>query len=288
MKKILVTGACGYIGSHTVKALVEYGYEVYALDVKKSNNDIDRYLSDSVILKDVTHKDIAGVGNFDSVVHLAGVIDVAESVQQPWLYSKVNVEGTFNTLVKFNSDNFIFASTAAAFDPLSPYAQSKLLAESIVKAWGKNYTIFRFFNVAGSNGEFNEINQSTHLIKIAAEVAAGKRDSITINGTDWNTQDGTCVRDYIHVSDLVESIIQAVQTPSNRSYDCIGTGNGYSVKQVIDTMKEVSGVNFNVIEGSRRAGDVASLLIPQGEQSSYCSITRSLEDICLSSYQAEI
>jgi UDP-glucose 4-epimerase len=288
MKKILVTGAYGYIGSHTVKALVEYGYDVYALDSKKSNNNIEKYISENIYISDVTRKDIYGIGNFDSVVHLAGLIDVAESVEQPWLYCKVNTEGTFNSLVKFNSDNFIFASTAAAFNPSSPYAQSKLLAESIIKAWGKNYTIFRFFNVAGNNGEFKQIGKATHLVRIAAETAAGKRPYITINGTDWDTEDGTCVRDYVHVSDLVNGIVKAVEQPSNKDFECIGTGINYSVRQVINTMKSVTNIDFEVREGPRRAGDSASIIVPPGMLSQYTICNKTLEDMCLSAYQSEL
>jgi UDP-glucose 4-epimerase len=288
MKKILVTGAYGYIGSHTVKALVEYGYDVYALDSKKSNNNIEKYISENIYISDVTRKDIYGIGNFDSVVHLAGLIDVAESVEQPWLYCKVNTEGTFNSLVKFNSDNFIFASTAAAFNPSSPYAQSKILAESIIKAWGKNYTIFRFFNVAGNNGEFKQIGKATHLVRIAAETAAGKRPYITINGTDWDTEDGTCVRDYVHVSDLVNGIVKAVEQPSNKDFECIGTGINYSVRQVINTMKSVTNIDFEVREGPRRAGDSASIIVPPDMLSQYTICNKTLEDMCLSAYQSEL
>ena len=288
MKKILVTGAYGYIGSHTVKALVEHGYDVYALDSKKSNNNIEKYISENIYISDVTRKDIYGIGNFDSVVHLAGLIDVAESVEQPWLYCKVNTEGTFNSLVKFNSDNFIFASTAAAFNPSSPYAQSKILAESIIKAWGKNYTIFRFFNVAGNNGEFKQIGKATHLVRIAAETAAGKRPYITINGTDWDTEDGTCVRDYVHVSDLVNGIVKAVEQPSNKDFECIGTGINYSVRQVINTMKSVTNIDFEVREGPRRAGDSASIIVPPDMLSQYTICNKTLEDMCLSAYQSEL
>lgn len=285
MKKILVTGAYGYIGSHTVKALAENGYYVVGLDNKKSDNEIEKYCNE-IILQDVASKNHRG--DFDSIIHLAGLHDIEESVSQPWKYARNNVEGTFNTLVKYNTDNFIFSSTAAAFDPVSPYAQTKLLGESIIKSFGKQYTIFRFYNIAGCNEEFKQIGKATHLIRIAAEVATGKRPFLTINGTDWDTVDGTCERDYIHILDLVQSILLSVNTPSNKNYECVGSGNGYSVRQVITAMKKVSKVDFEVKEGTRRAGDTARVLIPIGEQSNYCSITKSLEEMCLSAYQAEL
>ena len=285
MKKVLVTGAYGYMGSHLIKALAESGCSVTGLDNKKSTNAIEKYC-DNVIMQDVTLKDHSG--EFDTVVHLAALIDVAESVNQPWKYSRNNVEGTFNSLVKYKSNNFVFSSTAAAFDPVSPYAQSKLLAESIIKAFGNQYTIFRFFNIAGCSNEFSQVGKATHLVRIAAEAAAGKRPYVTINGTDWETQDGTCERDYIHIDDLVLSLLKAVEMPSNKDYDCVGSGTGYSVRQVIAAMKEVTGIDFEVREGPRRPGDVAKVLIPTGKISEYTFINKTLEDMCLSAYQAEL
>lgn len=285
MKKILVTGAYGYIGSHTVKALAEHGYHVEGLDISRSSNDIEKYLNKPAFLHDVVRKDHRG--DYDAIVHLAGAIDIEESVRIPWKYVKTNVEGTFNTLVKYSSDNFIFASTASAFNPISPYAQSKLLAENIIKAYGKNYSIFRFFNVAGNNGEFRQIGNATHLIRIAAEAAAGKRPSITINGTDWDTRDGTCIRDYVHVSDLADCIVNSIENPSNSNYECIGSGIGHTVREVIDAMKIVSDVDFQVVEGPRRPGDTAELIMPEDKSVKYYG-KRTLEDMCMSAYQMEL
>jgi UDP-glucose 4-epimerase len=151
-----------------------------------------------------------------------------------------------------------------------------------------SFTIFRFFNVAGNNGEFGQIGNATHLVRIAAQTAAGKRSHITINGTDWDTIDGTCVRDYVHVSDLVDGIVKAVDKPSNKPYECIGTGNNYSVRQVINTMKKVSGIDFKVIEGPRRDGDVPSITVPNGLISDYIKCEKTLEDMCLSAYKIEL
>lgn len=289
MKKILVTGACGYIGSHTVKALAEHGHAVYALDIEKSNNDISKYLQSdrAFIHKDVT-KTNHGRKYFDVIVHLAGLLDIEESVDEPWKYINNNVTGTYNTIMQYPAENFIFASTAAAFNPVSPYAQTKILAETLIKRYCLNYTIFRFFNVAGNNGEFKQIGRPTHLVRIAAEAAAGKRNFITVNGTDWDTYDGTCVRDYIHVSDLVDGIVKAVYNPSNKPFECIGTGRNSSVRQVITTMKEVTGINFPVNFGPRRPGDTATVVVPPGLLSDYVSCSRTLSDMCLSAFKAEL
>lgn len=288
MKKILVTGCNGYIGSHTVKALKEAGYIVHGIDRTYSMNKVQKYL-DLYMHGDAN--DFTKAYRYDAVVHLAGYISVEESVKQPFMYFNNNTLVTHWQL-HFNGtngcNNFIFASTAAAFNPISPYAQSKLMAESLVKAMASNFTIFRFFNVAGNNGEFGQIGNATHLVRIAAQTAAGKRSHITINGTDWDTIDGTCVRDYVHVSDLVDGIIKAVDKPSNKPYECIGTGNNYSVRQVINTMKKVSGIDFKVIEGPRRDGDAPSITVPNGLISDYIKCEKTLEDMCLSAYKIEL
>jgi len=288
MKKVLVTGCNGYIGSHTVKALKEAGYIVHGIDRTYSMNKVQKYL-DLYMHGDAN--DFTKAYRYDAVVHLAGYISVEESVKQPFMYFNNNTLVTHWQL-HFNGtngcNNFIFASTAAAFNPISPYAQSKLMAESLVKAMANNFTIFRFFNVAGNNGEFGQIGNATHLIRIAAQTAAGKRSHITINGTDWDTIDGTCVRDYVHVSDLVDGIVKAVDKPSNKPYECIGTGNNYSVRQVINTMKKVSGIDFKVVEGPKRDGDVPSITVPNGLISDYIKCEKTLEDMCLSAYKIEL
>lgn len=287
MKKILVTGAYGYIGSHTVKFLAEHGYEVTALDSKVTTNNVKKYAS-RVIISDLTDTDYHGA--FDHVVHLAGAISVEESEHKPWKYIDKNINGTYNILDDIHylkEVNFTFSSTAAAFDPVSVYAQTKLLAERLVRKKADKFTVFRFFNVAGNDGEFKQMGKATHLIRIAAEAAAGKRPYIQINGTDWDTPDGTCIRDYVHVLDVVHGIEKSIHYPSNKNYDCIASGNGYSVKEVIDTMKRVSGVDFQVVEGSRRGGDAQTILMPQGAEK-YIDAYYSLEDMCLSAYKAEL
>ena len=289
MIKVLVTGCNGYIGSHVVKALAEAGCEVSGMDNKKSVNDVSKYLTGEF---DYYHRDVSDHSHghlyYDVVIHLAGLISVEESTQNPWKYYTNNTEGTCNILTNYEAENFIFASTAAAFNPISPYAQSKLMAESLVKTMANNYTIFRFFNVAGNNGEFRQIGDATHLIRIAAETAAGKRDHMKIYGNDWETRDGTCIRDYVHVMDLVECILKAIEVPANTDYECIGSGIGYTVNEVIDVMKDVSGINFNTEYAPRRPGDAAEILIPAHQKSKYFYGNRTLEQMCESAYKMEL
>jgi len=288
--RVLVTGCTGYIGSHTVKALKREGFEVHGIDIdRQSPNDVRKYV-DKLMFGDAY--DFTWAYRYDAVVHLAAFISVEESVSKPLEYFHNNTMGTHWQL-HFNGtngcENFVFASTAGAFDPVSPYAQSKLMAESLVKNMAKNYTIFRFFNVAGNDGEFRQTGNATHLIRIAAETAAGKRPSMNLYGTDWDTPDGTCVRDYIHVMDLVDAIVKAVYNPKNTPYECIGSGKGYSCREVIDTMKRVSGKDFEVNDAPRRAGDPAIISIPVGQKKSgYIQCKRTLEDMCLSAYNMEL
>ena len=286
-RRVLVTGCSGYIGSHTVKALKREGFDVHGIDwYRNSPNDVSKYV-DKLMIGDA--KDLTKAYRYDTVIHLAGYISVEDSVKFPLDYFQNNTMGTHWQL-HFNGtngcENFIFASTAAAFNPVSPYAQSKLMAESLVKNMATNYTIFRFFNVAGSDGEFGQVGKATHLIRIAAETAAGKRPRMNLYGTDWDTQDGTCVRDYVHVQDLVDSIVKAVYNPLNTEYECLGRGYGVSCREVIEMMKEVSGVDFEVIETDRRPGDVARLVVEQPSRLLECK--RDLYDMCRSAYELEL
>ena len=282
--KVLVTGCTGYIGSHLCKVLFEAGHIVTGLDIEwNKHNDVSKYIH-RMLIKDVTRHVIDE--DYDAIVHLAGYISVEESVLRPSLYYGCNIGGTSQLLKQPGNPHFIFASTAGAFDAQSPYARSKVAAEDIIKEKSKNYTIFRFFNVAGSNGEHRQVGRSSHLIRIAGECAANKREKMYIYGEDYDTKDGTCVRDYIHVVDLVNAISNTIKHGSfNTPYECIGSGNGYSVKEVIQTMKEVTGVDFKVETSNRRAGDPPSLAIDN--QFKLLEPTLTLKDMCLSAYQAE-
>jgi UDP-glucose 4-epimerase len=283
--KILVTGAPGYIGSHVCKVLFERGYQVIGLDIRWDQNDVTKYC-DRILVKDVNKTTLDQ--DYDAVVHLAGLISVEESTKKPAHYYNTNLNGTLNMLGQINYDtHFIFASTAGAFDAQSPYARSKVAAEDVIKEQAEHYTIFRFFNVAGSDGENMQQGKSTHLIRIAAECAAGVRNQMHVYGTDYDTPDGTCVRDYIHVVDLANAIANAIWNgPKNTPYECIGSGKGYSVKEVIQTMKKVSGMEINVLTADRRAGDPPILTIDN--QFDGLEIKHNLEDMCRSAYTAEL
>jgi len=284
--KVLITGVTGYIGSHLAKVLYEAGHHIVGLDLEwKKHNDVSRYCH-RILIKDVT-KHVCDE-DYDVIVHLAGLIQVEESVAHPTKYYSTNLGGTVNMLRQnINGEpHFIFASTAGAFDAQSPYARSKLAAEDVIKEKSKNYTIFRFFNVAGSDGMHRQVGRASHLIRIAAEAAAGKRDYMSIYGEDYDTPDGSCVRDYIHVVDLVNAIRDTIKHgPFNTPYECIGSGKGYSVKEVVKTMKDVTGQDFTVKMAGRRDGDPASLAIDN--QFNLLHPQYQLKDMCLSAYNIE-
>lgn len=287
-KTALITGATGYIGAHTVHALHSAGFQVDAIDIDIVNrNNIARYCS-GIIQCDVRDFKIPLDKHYDVVVHLAGLIQVGESMTRPTAYYDTNLFGTISALKNFNADHFIFASTAGCFDPISPYAKSKHAAEDVIKELAKKWTIFRFFNVAGSNGLFKQFGPSTHIIRVAAETAAGKRDKMTLFGDDYPTIDGTCIRDYVHVVDLSNAIVRAALDTdhTNTDYHCIGSGKTYTNLQVIEMMKIVSGVDFKVDVGPRRSGDPAELRI--NSTSKYVKIDYTLRDMCQSAYSMEL
>jgi UDP-glucose 4-epimerase len=290
-KKILVTGGAGYIGSHVVKLLGLAGYEVVVYDNLSTGNAkavlfgelIEANLEDLITLEKVFahHK-------FDGVMHFAGSIVVPESVENPikyYLNNTVNSLNLINTSVKFNVPNFIFSSTAAVYGilesgfatedsatlPINPYGESKLMTEKMLRDTSQahqnfHYVALRYFNVSGADPE-GKIGQAfpgaTHLIKVNCEAASGKREKTYIFGTDFETPDGTGVRDYIHVMDLAQAHLDALEylfkNKKSEVMNC-GYGHGFSVREVVKTVKEISGVNFCVEEGPRRAGDPASLV----------------------------
>lgn len=286
MAKILVTGSCGYIGSHIVKAAYDAGHNVHGLDIEHSENNIYKYITKFYRNDIRKREEVLWINeHYDVVIHCAALISVAESVEKPNSYYETNVQGTINLLQNVKCDHFVFASTGGAFDPISPYAKSKIIAEEAVKQIANDYTIFRFFNVAGNNREFRQICDPSHLMHIAALTAAGQRDSMTIFGDDYNTPDGTCIRDYVHVVDLSEAIVSCINTPSNTPYECIGSGAGYSNLEVVNTMKRVTGIDFEIKFGKRRSGDPAKLVVDN--LSKYVSINRTLGDMCRSAYSME-
>ena len=282
--KVLITGVTGYIGSTLAKILHARGHDITGLDIKWDQNDVTKYCN-RILIKDVTKTMLDE--DYEVIVHLAGLIQVEESVAKPSKYYGTNLGGTLNILRQQGDPHFIFASTAGAFDPANPYARSKIAAEDIIKEKSNNYTIFRFFNVAGSDGQNMQVGRASHLIRIAAECAAGKREEMSIYGNDYNTPDGTCIRDYIHVVDLATAIADTIKNGAfNTPYECIGSGKGYSVIEVVRMMKKVSGKDFKVNIANRRAGDPAALAIDN--QFELLKADHTLEDMCQSAYEAEL
>jgi len=292
--KILVTGGAGYIGSHVVKQLGEQTeHKITVLDnlvtgFKESvlyGDFINADLSDFALIEKIIKE-----GKYDAVIHFAASLVVPESVTNPLKYYLNNTANTANLIkqcVTYGVNKFIFSSTAAVYGepspdlipvteesptaPINPYGNSKLMSETVLKdtayAYDKfNYIALRYFNVAGASVD-GKIGQSTKdatlLIKVAAETALGKRDKMYIFGDDYPTEDGTCIRDYIHVEDLASAHIKALEYLEEGKeggvFNC-GYGHGFSVKEVLETMKKVSGVDFPVEIKERRAGDPAILI----------------------------
>ncbi|WP_400243465.1 UDP-glucose 4-epimerase GalE [Niallia sp. JL1B1071] len=288
---ILVVGGAGYIGSHLVKELVEKE-EVIVLDNLATGHE-ESIDSRAVFVKG----DLGNVEDLESifsnypikaVMHFAAYSLVGESVQDPYKYYENNVANTLtllNVMLKHNVKNFIFSSTAATYgipkeeiilessetSPINPYGRSKLMVEQILAdfhtAYGLHYVVLRYFNAAGAHvsGEIGENHDpETHLIPIILQQLLGERESISVFGTDYPTEDGTCIRDYIHVTDLANAHIAALEallkeTKSAETYN-LGNGVGYSVKQVIEMCEKVTGRKANVILSDRRAGDPARLV----------------------------
>ena len=288
--KIIVVGGAGYIGSHMVKQLVRAGNDVITLDnlsygyrdAVKYGEFVEGDLGDASVL-DSLFKD----GDIDAVMHFAGFIQVGESVIKPSMYYLNNVVNThtlLDAMLRHNIKNFIFSSTAAIFgepdytpidekhnkQPINPYGHSKLMIEQVLddydKAYGLRSTCLRYFNAAGADpeGELGERHDpETHLIPLILQAASGRREDIKVFGDDYETDDGTCVRDYIHINDLCEahSLALDLMIKNDRSARFnLGNGTGFSVKQVIDVVKQVSGNDFKVTIEPRRDGDPAILV----------------------------
>ena len=288
--KILVTGGAGYIGSHILLLLEKEEYDVVIIDnfstgQKKRvsyGNLIVGDIGDARLLESLMQRE-----QFDSIMHFAGSIIVPESVLNPLKYYKNNTENSCRLIdlaKKYNVKNFIFSSTAAVYgipstgvcdentptNPINPYGRSKLMTEWVLEDVCQvnelNYIALRYFNVAGANveGKSGQCSPvSTHLIKVACEAALGKKEKLTIFGDDYNTTDGTCIRDYIHIDDLADAHIKALeylqQNKSSGVFNC-GYQKGFSVKEVVSCVQKVSGAEFNIEIGKRRAGDSPKLI----------------------------
>jgi len=286
MKNILVTGGAGYIGSHVVNLLIDKGYKVTVIDnlitgtFNLINKNVDFYKID--IADKVKVNEILKNKKFDIVVHFAGLIRVDESVKNPKKYFEYNYNKAkifIEICIKNKLKKIIFSSTAAVYgnpknvkvsendelNPLNPYAESKLKFENYLKNQNKinniQYVILRYFNVAGADEMLRSgliSKHSTHLIKIASEVAVGNKTELIINGNDYPTPDGTPVRDYIHVSDLADiHLVSAEYLFKNKRSDIFncGYGKGFSVKEVIETYNKFLDKKIKYKIGPKRPGD---------------------------------
>jgi UDP-glucose 4-epimerase len=289
--KTLITGGAGYIGSHCVKKFLAHNHEVVVLDNLSRGhqeavpNDVNLEvinLLEADELKPVLEKD-----QIDSIVHFAAFAYVGESVESPAEYYQNNVVGSFN-LIKAAAEagikKFVFSSTCSLYGnpdsipisedesikPINPYAKTKMMVENILadfsRAYGLNYVALRYFNAAGSDpsGNIGESHEpETHLIPLVIQTALGEREKILVFGDNYKTKDGTCIRDYIHVNDLAEAHLKALQylNDGNESTAInLGTGSGYSVLEIIKEVEKIADVPVKYEIVGRREGDPAVLV----------------------------
>jgi UDP-glucose 4-epimerase len=288
---VLVSGGAGYIGSHMVLALADAGVETVVVDNLSTGFAWAIAPAAKLVRGDIGNEDlmmqVMKEHEVDSVVHFAGSIVVPDSVSDPlgyYLNNTVNSRNLMHCAVKSGVKNFIFSSTAAVYGnpktlpvteteapaPISPYGTSKWMTEQMLHdshlAYGLNYVALRYFNVAGADPKGRSGQSSpraTHLIKVAAQVALGQRQNMEVFGTDYETPDGTCLRDYIHVSDLIAAHLDALgylkRGGQSGIFNC-GYGKGFSVLEVIKAVERVHGAKLNVKYGPRRAGDAAGIV----------------------------
>ena len=284
---ILITGGAGYIGSHIVKKLGEQASHNITIIDNLSTGFEKNILYGTLIKEDLKNtnniEDIFKKNNFDIIIHFCASIVVSESVSNPlkyYLNNTINTTNLINLSIKYKIKKFIFSSTAAVYgnssektvneestlSPINPYGWSKLMSERVLIDTANankdfNYVILRYFNVAGASLD-GKIGQSfpnaTHLIKIASEAGVKKRDKMYIFGDDYDTEDGTCVRDYIHIEDLANAHLMAIDYQKSDIFNC-GYNRGCTVKEVINTMKKIS-FDFEVIMQDRREGDPSTLV----------------------------
>jgi UDP-glucose 4-epimerase len=288
---VLVTGGAGYIGSHMVYALVAAGERVVVLDNLSTGFDWAVASEAELVVGETGDQALVSrvlaEKKVEAIIHFAASIVVPDSVADPLGYYRnntVNARALLECAVKAGVKHFIFSSTAAVYGnparapvteddapaPMSPYGSSKLMTEIMLRdvgiAHGLGHVILRYFNVAGADPAMRtgqSTKGATHLIKVAAETALGLRPQMSVFGTDYDTPDGTCVRDYIHVSDLVAAHLDALshlrRGGESLTLNC-GYGHGFSVLEVIETVKRVSGVDFKVEIAPRRPGDPAQIV----------------------------
>jgi UDP-glucose 4-epimerase len=290
---ILVTGGAGYIGSHAVQALERAGYQVIIIDnlVYGHRDLVENNFQAKLVVGDISDRQLLAnlFANYqiDAVMHFAAYAYVGESVSEPAKYYHNNVLGTITLLDvmrEYGINNIVFSSTCATYgvpqyipidedhpqNPINPYGFSKLVIERVLKdydlAYGIRSVVFRYFNAAGAdpNGSLGEDHSpETHLIPLVLQVANGQEDQVAIFGTDYDTPDGTCIRDYIHVSDLATAHVLGLkyllEHQESHSFN-LGNGNGFSVKEVINTAQKITNKKISIIERDRRLGDPPILI----------------------------
>ena len=294
MKKVVfIAGGAGYIGSHMAKNATLAGYKVVVLDnLSTGHQDAVKY--GKFEFCDIRDKDSLDIlfkkYRPDAVMHFSAYSIVSESVADPYKYYDNNVSGSLTllkTMLNNHCNKIIFSSTAAVFGnpeyvpideahvkkPINPYGRSKLMVEQILEdfdnAYNLKYLVFRYFNAAGhdADGELSERHDpETHLLPLVMQAARGDRENISIFGTDYNTKDGTCIRDYIHVDDLctahlggLDALFDSKKGANSDDFN-LGNGSGFSVKEIISKVKELTGVDFTVLEKERREGDPDTLI----------------------------
>lgn len=288
-QKLLVTGGCGYIGSHVVRQLSEAGYEVVVYDNLSTGFADALVHGETLIVGELSDSEaLAGaMSGCTTVLHFAASIVAPESVSDPLKYYGNNTGNTMNLLrvcTRLGVERFVFSSTAAVYGmpeggiaaetsptlPINPYGTSKLMSEWMLRdtaaAHGMKYVALRYFNVAGADPQARmgqRTPEATHLIKVACQAALGMRDKISVFGTDYPTPDGTGIRDYIHIEDLASAHLAALrylEQGGDSTILNVGYGDGASVREVVKLVREVSGVNFALEEAPRRPGDPAMLV----------------------------
>jgi UDP-glucose 4-epimerase len=281
--RLLVTGGAGYVGSVVAAQLVEAGHEVTVLDDLSTGHE-DAVPEGARFVRAGIHEAGRALAGVDAVLHFAAKSLVGESVRQPGLYWANNLGGTLALLDAMRDagvGSIVFSSTAATYGeperspieeddptrPTNPYGASKLAVDTALSAYaglrGLGAVSLRYFNVAGAQGRFRERHAvETHLIPNVLKVATGERESVSVFGTDYPTPDGTCVRDYVHVSDLARAHLLALGaiTPGEHRIYNLGNGTGFSVQEVISVCREVTGHEIPAVVGERRPGDPAVLV----------------------------
>ncbi len=287
--KVLVTGGAGYVGSHCVRALCDAGHGVVVLDNLSQGHRRAVDERAAFVAGDLADHAVLGAalrdGGFDAVIHFAACLDVSESVRLPLKYYDNNVVNTVHLLrlmAQVGIQRFVFSSSCAVYgvpqacpiveenpkDPINPYGRTKLAIEWVMRdsaaAWGLGGCALRYFNAAGAAADAligEDHDPEIHLVPIVLQVALGRRDHVNIFGIDYPTPDGTCLRDYVHIEDLAAAHVLALETVKAgtfRHYN-IGTGEGTSVRQIIDAAREVTGHDIPAVTAPRRAGDPPAL-----------------------------